>query len=224
MQEAAAPLKLGEVLFQDKTGLRVKLVRNEGKATKAEVSGNRNRHRGSETANLLDPHMDGGAGLFGHDIETVGLLVFKQAETGGESIIVDTKKVYAAIKADDPDAAQSLQEEFPYDRAISVLGGQSLVSRGPIINEAPFVARASVRIAEGFELDGEDLADFPDKAHALEVWKTAIGNPDNHLTITVPDGGLLLLDDHRIAHGRGEFEPTSPRTLGRMWWGKPYAR
>lgn len=123
----------------------------------------------------------------------------KQAETGGQSMLCDAEKVYAQLKEDEKLALSKIHvyehKMFPENR-----------NSNPIIREID----GQHRFYYLFWLALEKYRELP----VFKKWRDLIQNAP-HVKLRLEENDILVIDNHRIFHGRTEF--IGERNLKRFW-------
>jgi gamma-butyrobetaine dioxygenase len=126
---------------------------------------------------------------------------------GGASTIVDGLAATDALAALDPEGHEvlcSLPVEFRYD-----IGSDVKTGRAPIIDRRPDGTLRQIRFSP--RLDHAPIVD-PD---LLDVYyrgrrrlATLLNDPQRQLQYRMAAGEVLVVDNHRVLHGRTAFDPT----------------
>ncbi len=132
---------------------------------------------------------------------------------GGDSTLVDGSAAVAALASADPEAFSALSElevEFVYDTPSSVM-----IDRAPII--ALDAAGRFKQLRYSTRLDYVESAAPPrlDAFYRGRRWlRDYFADDTNELTFRLEAGEVLIMDNHRLLHGRTAFDAnTGPRHL-----------
>ena len=130
---------------------------------------------------------------------------------GGETLLVDGFAVAEALRGRHPEAFDLLAR-VPIDFAASVNNGDEWRARGRVIN-----------LDEEGRIDGirynENSIQAPDPPaalvgplfEALARFEEELYDPRRWLKLRLRPGDLLVIDNHRVLHGRTAFAPQSGR-------------
>ena len=127
---------------------------------------------------------------------------------GGASTIVDGLATVSAFAAADPEAHDllcSVPVEFRYD-----IGTDVKVGRAPIIERRPDGSLRQFRFSPRLDfaplLDRERLEVF----YRGRRWLSeALNDSTRQIEYRMDAGDVLVVDNHRVLHGRTSFDPTS---------------
>ncbi len=124
---------------------------------------------------------------------------------GGASTLVDGYRVAEQLRADAPEVWCTLTEE---NVSYSYVDGQyDLRWSGPILGLRRDGSYGVIRHAPG--LQGPLAPDpnvFTRTYGAIHRWTTMLNDPGYQLSIRLAPGELLVLDNHRVLHGREAFD------------------
>lgn len=127
--------------------------------------------------------------------------------SGGESTVVDGLAAVEALRDSDRAAFEvlcQLSVEWRYD-----IGSDVVVGRAPIIELA---VDGSLR-----QLRFSPRLDFPPAAEpdVVDAWYAArrqlfdrLNDPQHQIEFKMQDGDVIVVDNHRVLHGRRPFDPT----------------
>ncbi len=156
----------------------------------------------------LNAHSDG---PYRKPVPSIQMLHCLQNDTsGGESTLVDGFGASQELKAVDSEAYRALTEtavEFRYDMLSDVV-----INRTRIL-ELDHVGRFR-QIRFSHRLDYVDAVD-PDQLDTFyrgRKWlRDRMNNPANQVQFRLAAGDLMLMDNHRLLHGRTSFDPREGR-------------
>ncbi|MCX5199201.1 TauD/TfdA family dioxygenase [Streptomyces sp. NBC_00249] len=183
------------------------LVRDEG------VSAHTDERRFSESAytsksrGYLHLHNDAAVSPFGHEPDYVSLLVHRTARTGGATVLVDALTVHRVLAHDHPHHLALLHTPFAFDRRHVAPPGRPPVVWGPPFAHRDGHLRArcnTVRMRGAYDLLDEPLP--ADRGAAIDALEAVLHRPELALTLELAEGDCLIVDDHRILHGRTAYE------------------
>ncbi|WP_169515991.1 TauD/TfdA family dioxygenase [Gaetbulibacter saemankumensis] len=123
----------------------------------------------------------------------------KQAEKGGQSMLCDAEKVYAELTEEEKLALSKIHvyehKMFPENR-----------NSNPIVREVD----GQHKFYYSFWLAREKYRELP----VFEKWRDLIQTA-SHVKIRLEENDILVIDNHRIFHGRTEI--IGERNLKRYW-------
>ena len=128
--------------------------------------------------------------------------------TGGESTVADGLAAVEALRRHDPCGAELLSRvmvEFRYD-----IGTDVVSERAPIIDLRPDGTLRQLRYSP--RLDFVPALDFDtlDRFYAARRWLGEwLNDPRHTVEFKMRAGDVLVVDNHRVLHGRRPFDPTS---------------
>ncbi len=153
----------------------------------------------------------------------VGLACLQPGASGGESAVASVAAVHAHLLGRDPALVERLRE--PFIRDVVTPGGNR--DRDTLrANAFPIFAGAedqpTLRYMRLWIERGQAEAGLPLGPRALadlDILDAALNAPGHRHDFRLEAGDLLLLDNHRIAHGRAAYndDPQRPRRLLRLW-------
>ena len=173
--------------------------------------------RGYTTRARLRPHCDAS--------DVVGLLCWRTAKAGGESLIASSTAIFNEILRTRPDYLPALFRGFHYDlRGEGATDDPDEVTfhRVPVFSW--FAGRLSCRfnqksIEEGMVKAGMPLTKL-EQAAVNYVGELTLSDPLCH-PLTFQQGDIQLLNNHTVLHSRTAFEdwpePDRRRNLLRLW-------
>lgn len=128
----------------------------------------------------------------------------KQAEEGGFSMLCDAEKVYAELNKDEQ---EQLSKIHVYEHKLYPENRNS----NPIVRETG----RKRKFYYSFWLAREKYRELP----VFKKWRDLIQNAD-HIKLRLEQNDILLVDNHRIFHGRTEIK--GERFLKRYWLNPNY--
>lgn len=128
-----------------------------------------------------------------------------QADAGGETLLVDSAKVLECIAEERPELLSGLFS--PYAQVIR--RGAHVVPTAAVVSQ-----RANGRYAVRFSADSDALAESWARP-ALAHFSRLAASTGFQQRFTLKSGQLLLVDNHRVMHGRSTI--TGRRLLRRVW-------
>jgi len=209
--------QLGTVLPQTLSGTMIYSVRDEGYQLKRDFG--QAGVRTSKTTEAFGFHTDSPSRLAGHTPDALGLLVLATAKSGGASVFVDGRKVYAAIAAEQPQYLERLRRPFWVDRRAELPPGEPPILPVPIFTLEPEFQVRYVRlyIEKGQELFGEPLTQF--EIDALDYFDEVCARLS--VSMQLERGDIQLLNNVTHLHGRTAYvdhaEPERKRHYLRIW-------
>lgn len=133
------------------------------------------------------------------DADCVAWWCKQPAAAGGESLLLDTYSVLASLPAEVTGNLSRVMMDLPrYDEPVPLL----------------------VRKRDGWRVYYADwLTHEPDDPHAADAlahFERALADA-TPVRLRLEQGQWLLIDNHRVMHGRAEFTPRTDRHLVRLW-------
>jgi gamma-butyrobetaine dioxygenase len=129
---------------------------------------------------------------------------------GGESTVVDGLAAVTALRAHDPSGFQLLSRlpvEFRYD-----IGTDVVVERAPIIDLDVDGHLRQIRFSPRLDFAPAVDPDVLDQFYAARRWLAEwLNNPTHQLEFKMNAGDVLVVDNHRVLHGRTSFDPSTGR-------------
>lgn len=165
----------------------------------------------SKSRDGIEIHNDSAMRPYGYEIDISALLCVESAEQGGASTLVSTSEVTAELRRDFPAEFARLCRPFVFERThVTPPGGATLIPlpvfdlSGGRTGKEPFrVHWNRQRIEMGAVESGEPLT--AEDVAALDALDEVLSRPELRTTHVLRPGELLVLDDHRVLHGRAEF-------------------
>lgn len=159
--------------------------------------------------------------------DIVGLLCLKQAQNGGDSLLVSAETIYNRMRAVRPDLLERLFDPIATDRRGEVPEGMA-----PFMTIAPFswydgkltvfYQRQYIDSAQRFEAAMRLSADH---IAALDMFDALANDPELHLVMRLQPGDMQFVYNHAQLHDRTGFtdwpDPARRRHLLRLWLSAP---
>lgn len=162
--------------------------------------------------------------------DIVGLLCLREAQRGGDSLLVSALTLYNELLRTRPDLAARLLRPMAHDRRGEVPAGQQPFFMIPVLSwhakaMTVFYQRQYVDSAQRFEaaprLEPADV-------EALDAFDALAEDPRLHLRMRLAPGDIQFVHNHVLLHDRTAFddheEPALRRHLLRLWLAAPGAR
>jgi alpha-ketoglutarate-dependent taurine dioxygenase len=170
-------------------------------------------------------HYSGSARAGGHHTDgtllpeppDVACLLGLSAAVGGETIMMDGRRLCAQLDADDPAHTQILAQPHHFDVMGQIDGvitkRQPVVRRGADDFELRYLRRY---IEQGYQVAGETLP--TGLRSAMDLLDDLSTAEENQTRVLLDRGVILIWDNRRMLHGRLPFEERgSRRRLRRMY-------
>jgi len=126
---------------------------------------------------------------------------------GGASTMVDGLAAADALAEADPEAhavLTTLPIEFRYD-----IGSDMKRADGPLIERAADGTFRQIRFSPRLDFAPSVDADLLDVYYRGRRWlATALNDPTRQLNYRMRSGDVVVVDNHRVLHGRTAFDPT----------------
>jgi len=166
---------------------------------------------GAKTGMAQAPHIDDAFYYSPPGIDVFHCLV--NTDVGGMSTYVDGFAIAESLRADEPDAFEALTT-LPVTHIRRHPGEISLRSRSPVIRLDEHGRLSGIRYFDR-ALGPLDVApDDIDRLYdAVRAFSNRMLSPQFTAAIRVEPGQGLLIDNHRVMHGRTEFDPASGRHI-----------
>ena len=204
---------LGRAISQNARGHLLGDVRDEGLDIGAPGV------RGYQTTSASPFHTD--------ECDVVGLLCWRPAKSGGESLIVSSMALYNELLRRHPSYLTVLYERFNYDWRGEQPKGKAGIYRWPVFEycDGRLSCRYSRRMIEfAQKTTGIKLTDA--QKEAFDTLDTLID--ELKLSIEFELGDMQFLNNYTILHSRTAFEdhsePERKRHLLRLWLTAPNSR
>ncbi len=155
--------------------------------------------------------------------DVVGLLCLKQAQTGGESLLVSALSIYNRYKQLRPDLLPLLFEPIATDRRGEVPTGEKPYTTIPVFNWymgflTVYYQRQYIESAQRFD-DAPRLTDR--HIEALDVFDALANDPALYFSMQLEPGDMQFVYNHSQLHDRTAFtdwlETAERRHLLRLW-------
>ena len=208
----------GNLVSQDRKGNKIVNITPDVKTLKGNSSQqNRKKLRYHKTNLGGSIHSDGPQ--LNHPPKYVIMACVFQSKKGGDSIIVNTKKIYDYLKKFDKKNVEILKRKFIFEKR-----GFS-TKKNKIIKKPIFIEKKNkflFRYLKDYVLKGYELS----KIKLSDTEKKSLSNLDNLLDkrrfqkkYKLNSGDLILLNNYYLAHGRSSFkiDQNRQRSIYRVW-------
>lgn len=166
---------------------------------------------GAKTGMPQAPHIDDAFYYSQPGIDVFHCLI--NTEEGGMSTYVDGFAIAASIEADDPDAYAALTT-LPVAHIRRHPNEIDLRNRGPLISLDEFGRPAGIRYFDRALAPLDVSAGDVDRLYsAIRAYNQRMVSPEFAATIRVAPGDGMLIDNHRVMHGRTAFDPSLGRHI-----------
>jgi hypothetical protein len=155
--------------------------------------------------------------------DVVGLLMLREARTGGESLLVSARAIFAEMRRTRADLLARLMRPLPHDRRGEIPAGERPWFEIPVFSWhagqlTVFYQRQYFDSAQRFpdapRLTAEDV-------EALDLFDRIANDPRFVLPMRLRPGDVQLVHNHAVLHDRTDFhdhdEPERRRHLLRLW-------
>jgi alpha-ketoglutarate-dependent taurine dioxygenase len=150
----------------------------------------------------------------------VGLICLQQASCGGESILVDGRRIYAELRSNFPEALHFLERGYHFECDGQIPGRKTI--RRQIIGKTAcslqiqylrrYIEMGHRRACVPFE---------PEAVRSLDILDELLAREDLRHIYRLRSGEMLVHNNHIMLHGRTAFadghERSSKRLLIRLW-------
>ena len=208
----------GNLVSQDRKGNKIVNITPDVKTLRGNSSQqNRKKLRYHKTNLGGSIHSDGPQ--LNHPPKYVIMACVFQSKKGGDSIIVNTKKIYDYLKKFDKKNVKILKKKFIFEKR-----GFS-TKKNKIIKQPIFIEKKNkflFRYLKDYVLKGYELS----KIKLSDSEKKSLSNLDNLLDkrrfqkkYKLNSGDLILLNNYYLAHGRSSFkiDQNRQRSIYRVW-------
>lgn len=166
---------------------------------------------GAKTGMPQAPHIDDAFYYSQPGIDVFHCLV--NTEEGGMSTYVDGFAIAASIEADDPDAYAALTT-LPVAHIRRHPDEIDLRNRGPLISLDEFERPVGIRYFDRALAPLDVAPEHVDRLYnAIREYNQRMVSSEFIATIRVAPGDGMLIDNHRVMHGRTAFDPTLGRHI-----------
>jgi len=155
--------------------------------------------------------------------DVVGLLMLREARSGGDSLLVSALAIYAEMRRTRPDLLACLMRPMPHDRRGEVPAGERPFFEIPVFSWyagqlTVFYQRqyfdSAQRFPDARRLTAEDV-------EALDLFDRIANDPRFVLPMRLRPGDVQFVHNHALLHDRTAFqdhaEPGRRRHLLRLW-------
>ena len=138
-------------------------------------------------------------------------------DAGGETVFVDTTRVWTAADDATRDRWRSLRFRYQTERVVHY-GGEVVA---PVVARHPYTGETILRFAEPVDdinpvsVVAEDLGPL-ESAAQITALRAALGDQRAVVVHRWTSGDLVIADNHALVHGRRPFAGAAPRHLQRV--------
>ncbi len=138
-------------------------------------------------------------------------------DAGGETVFVDTTRVWAAADDATRDRWRALRFRYRTERIVHY-GGKVVA---PVVARHPYTGETVLRFAEPVDdtnpvsVVAEGVAPL-ESAGQITALRAALGDPRAVVVHRWTSGDLVVADNHALVHGRRPFAGSAPRHLQRV--------
>ena len=154
--------------------------------------------------------------------DLVGLLCINQAKKGGISKFVSAYTIHNQLLKEQNDRLKTLYEKFHFDKR-----GEFKINESQTVFEPVFVFKNDklyCRFLIDYIVAGHQIQNYPLsklQETSLQSLEEISKNENNVLSCNLKPNDMIFFDNHRILHGRTEFEDyedeNRKRRLLRTW-------
>ena len=166
---------------------------------------------GAKTGMAQSPHIDDPFHYSPPGIDIFHCLV--NTDIGGLSTYVDGFAIAESLRAEEPEAFEALTT-LPITHVRRHPGEINMRSRGPLIRLDEFGRLSGIRYFDRALAPLDVPPDDVDRLYdAIRAYSARMESPDFMATLRVEPGQGMLIDNHRVMHGRTAFDPASGRHI-----------
>ncbi|MCM0622618.1 TauD/TfdA family dioxygenase [Nocardioides bruguierae] len=154
--------------------------------------------------------------------DLIALLCVREAQQGGDSLLVSSRALFDVLADEDPAALGELQGSFPQDRRDEEGSGEAPWFSAPIF--WTWQDRVYCRYIRKFIESSQRHEDAPrltpEQTRALDVFDALLQRPELVYTMRLAPGDLQIIENHTVLHSRTAFTDTpgaGGRLLMRLW-------
>lgn len=166
--------------------------------------------------------------------DVVGLLCLREAQRGGDSLLVSALSIFNALRGARPDLLGRLLLPMAHDRRGEVPAGAQPFFMIPVFSWLPAQGAAGLTVfyqRQYFD-SAQRFADAPRltarDVEALDAFDALANDARLHLSMRLAPGDMQFVHNHVLLHDRTAFEdgslPSQRRHLLRLWLACPGAR
>jgi alpha-ketoglutarate-dependent taurine dioxygenase len=147
--------------------------------------------------------------------QVAGLICLRQAQLGGETILIDGRRLCDELKRNDPETLECLQREFYFD-CCNQLPGVEFRAK-PIISwkgSNLFIQYLRSYIIEGYKKAGLQLDKLA--AESLDRFDSLMEREEFQFIYKLNPGEMLIFNNEIILHGRKPFYDDADKGPGRL--------
>ena len=204
---------LGTLYIQNINSEKIVEIKDEGKSMASGGRYHQTKEGGSYHTD--SPHWTNVPDL-------VGMLCINQAKKGGISKFVSAYTIHNQLLKEQNDILKTLYEKFHFDKR-----GEFKINESQTIFEPVFVFKNDklyCRFLSNYIIAGHQIQNYPLsklQETALQSLEEISKNKNNVLSYDLKANDVVFFDNHRILHGRTEFEDyedkNRKRYLLRTW-------
>jgi hypothetical protein len=162
--------------------------------------------------------------------DVVGLLCLREAQSGGDSLLVSALTLFNEMRTQRPDLLARLLQPMAHDRRGEVPAGQQPYFMIPVFSW--HAGQLTVFYQRQYFDSAQRFADAPrltaDDVAALDLFDQLANDPRLNLTMRLAPGDMQFVHNHVLLHDRTAFtdapDPAQRRHLLRLWLACPGAR
>ena len=204
---------LGTLYIQNIKDEKIVEITDEGKSMLSGARYHQTKEGGSYHTD--SPHWENVPDL-------VGLFCINQAKKGGISKFVSTYTIHNQILNEQNDKLKTLYEKFYFDKR-----GEFQTNESKTVFEPVFVfenGKLHCRYLRNYIISGHELENVPLsplQKDSIDLLEQITQVPENILSYDLKTNDMIFFDNHRMLHGRTEFEDyeeeDKKRRLLRTW-------
>lgn len=166
---------------------------------------------------VTDIHTDGSY-LYELPPHFIGLICLRQAEIGGESILVDGRKILHQLKTEYPENMKYLMQDYQFNTDNQLEDSKTLTKPIIVENDSTIIFNYNrIHIESGQRAIKSPLTgESKDSMNKLDL---LLHRQENQDIFSLRSGEMLVINNHYILHGRNSFNDNknSKRLLIRLW-------
>ena len=204
---------LGTLYIQNIQSEKIVEIKDEGKSMNSGGRYHQTKEGGSYHTD--SPHWTNVPDL-------VGLLCVNQAKNGGVSNFVSTYTIHNQLLNEGNNKLKTLYEKFYFDKR-----GEFQTNESKTIFEPIFIfkdGKLHCRYLKNYIISGHEIENVPlssSQQESIDILEKITQVPENILSYDLQTNDMIFFDNHRMLHGRTEFEDfeqeEKKRRLLRTW-------
>ena len=204
--------RIGSLIPQNGDGELAVLVQDRGE--RMETGG---RYHLSNQGGSI--HSDGP--MIQNPPDFVALICLQQAESGGESVLVDCRSTVSKMLRFRPGCVEVLRQPMPFDCRNYYLGTPAFIQAPPLeLSNQKRLLRS--RFLKDYIISGHIIAKQPlliEVQEAIEQFDHYLSDPSAARVMKLRRGSGFIINNSFIGHGRTAFRDTSTakRKMLRLW-------